>query len=357
MLPSPRISAAFLGVSIARPPGTLRLSWGLVFFLMPIDWAPFVDLVRNHQRFLITTHVRPDPDGLGSQLALADVLGGMGRKVQMVIASSWPPRYTFLDPDRQIQRYAAPGVAHQGTEVIVVLDTGTWNQLGDFGDYIKGSSAKKVVIDHHITQDDLGGIQLVDTTSEATGRLVYEAVQALGQPLSRRAASCLLSAVGTDTGWFRHKNTSPATFALAEKLTTAGADPNYLYDQIYEQNTVARINLLGLVLQRLQVIENGQIAYSEVFKDDYGKTGAIPQDTEDAVGYTRSISGVEVGMIFLEQPAGGIKVSFRSRGKVDVAAIAKTFDGGGHRLASGATLHVSMAEAQTRVLDAVRRAL
>src|ERR1019366_3499396 len=158
-------------------------------------------------------------------------------------------------------------------------------------------------------------------------------------------------------GWFRHKNTTPATFALAEKLAQAGADPNYLYDEIYEQNTVARINLLGLVLQRLQVIENGTIAYSEVFKEDYVKTGAIPQDTEDAVGYTRSISGVEVGMIFLEQPAGGIKVSFRSRGKVDVAAIAKSFDGGGHRLASGATLHTSMEEAQKRVLEAVRWAL
>src|SRR5205085_2290570 len=99
---------------------------------MPIDWSPFVDLVRNHQRFLLTTHVRPDPDGLGSQLALADVLEGMGRQVQMVIASNWPPRYTFLDPDRRIQRFAAEPV-YQNTEVIVVLDTGTWNQLGDFG--------------------------------------------------------------------------------------------------------------------------------------------------------------------------------------------------------------------------------
>src|ERR1043166_3220144 len=122
---------------------------------MPIDWSPFVDLVRNHQRFLLTTHVRPDPDGLGSQLALADVLEGMGRQVQMVISSAWPPRYTFLDPERRIQRFA-PGPAHQNTDVIVVLDTGTWNQLGDFGDWMKTSPAKKAVIDHHMSQDDLG---------------------------------------------------------------------------------------------------------------------------------------------------------------------------------------------------------
>lgn len=323
---------------------------------MPIDWSPFVDLVRKHQRFLITTHVRPDPDGLGSQLALADVLESMGRQVQMVIASSWPPRYTFLDPERRISRFTPPGDAHKDVEVIVVLDTGTWNQLGDFGDWMKTSTARKVCIDHHVTQDDLGGILLKDTSSEATGRLVYEAAQALGQQLSRKAASCLFAAVATDTGWFRHKNTTPATFALAEKLVQAGADPTYLYDAIYEQNTTARLNLLGLVLGRLRVVENGRIAFAEVFKDDYAKTGAIPQDTEDAVGYTRSVLGVEVGLLFLEQPAGGIKVSFRSR-RVDVARIAQLFDGGGHALASGATLHTSMEEAQKRVLDAVRQAL
>ncbi|MBM3995190.1 MAG: bifunctional oligoribonuclease/PAP phosphatase NrnA [Planctomycetes bacterium] len=324
---------------------------------MPIDWSPFVEIVRTHQRFLITTHVRPDPDGLGSQLAMADVLEGMGKSVQMVIASNWPPRYTFLDPDRRIARFAPPGEAHKEVQVIMVLDTGTWNQLGDFGDWMKSSRAKKVVIDHHVSQDDLGGVLLQDISSEATGRLVYEAAQALGATISPRAASCLFAAVATDTGWFRHKNTTPATFALAEKLQQAGADPNALYDAIYEQNTVARINLLGLVLQRMRVIDDGKIAYSEVFKDDYAKTGAIPQDTEDAVGYTRSVVGVEVGLLFLEQPVGGIKVSFRSRGKVDVAAIAESFGGGGHKLASGATLHTSMAEAQTRVLDALRQAL
>ncbi|MBI2808059.1 MAG: bifunctional oligoribonuclease/PAP phosphatase NrnA [Planctomycetes bacterium] len=323
---------------------------------MPIDWSPFVDLVRKHQRFLITTHVRPDPDGLGSQLALADVLEGMGRKVQTVIASAWPPRYTFLDPERRIERFAPPGDAHKDVEVIVVLDTGTWNQLGDFGDWMKTSAAKKVVIDHHVTQDGLGGLLLADTSAEATGRLVYDAARALGQQLSRKAASCLFAAVATDTGWFRHKNTTPATFALAEKLTQAGADPTYLYDAIYEQNTAPRVNLLGLVLQRMQVVENGKVAYSEVCKDDYARTGAIPQDTEDAVGYTRSIAGVEVGLLFLEQPAGGIKVSFRSKG-VDVAAIAAQFGGGGHKLASGATLQTTLAEAKQRVLDAVRTGL
>jgi phosphoesterase RecJ-like protein len=167
---------------------------------------------------------------------------------------------------------------------------------------------------------------------------------------------CLFAALATDTGWFRHKNTSAATLELAAKLTQAGADPNYLHDQIYDQNTAARLNLLGLVLERLRVVHQGKIAFSEVHKDDYAKTGAIPQDTEDAVAYTRSVNGVEVGILFLEQPAGGIKVSFRSR-HVDIGKVAESFGGGGHKLAAGATLQAPMADAQARVLDAVRKAL
>jgi phosphoesterase RecJ-like protein len=324
---------------------------------MPIDWSPFVDLVKKHQHFLLTTHVRPDPDGLGSQLALADVLEQMGKRVQMVISSTFPPRYAFLDPGRRIARFAAPGDAYRDAQVIVVLDTGTWNQLGDFGAFMKASAAKKAVIDHHLSQDDLGAVRLLDTTSEATGRLVYEAALALGQSLSPWAASCLFAALATDTGWFRHKNTKASTFALAQALTVAGADPNQIYDDIYDQNPVVRLNLLGLILERMRVVENGKVAYSEVRNEDYIRTGAIPSDTEDAVSYTRSITGVEVGLLFLEQPAGGIKVSFRSRSSVDVARIAEQFGGGGHRLASGATLLTTLADAQTRVLDAVRKAL
>src|SRR5215475_11569454 len=128
---------------------------------MPIDWTPFAELVRRHRRFLLTTHVRPDPDGLGSQLALAEGLRHLGKEVRLVIASAWPPRYDFLDPQRRIERFTPPGDAWRDAEVVVILDTGTWNQLGDFGPFLRSLSAAKVVIDHHRTQDDLGALRLV----------------------------------------------------------------------------------------------------------------------------------------------------------------------------------------------------
>jgi phosphoesterase RecJ-like protein len=324
---------------------------------MSIDWSPFVELVHRHQRFLLTTHVRPDPDGLGSQLALAEVLGGMGKDVQLVIASTWPPRYRFLDPDRRIHEFAAPGDEYRNAQAIVVLDTGTWNQIKDFGPFLKASAAAKVVIDHHLSQDDLGALALVDTTAEATGRLVWEAARALGQPITPRTANLLFAALATDTGWFRHRNTTAATFALAAELVRAGADQTRLFEQIYELSSLPRQHLHGLVLSRLQVVEDGRVAYTEVRKDDYAATGAIPSDTEDMINCTREIAGIEVGLFFMEQPAGGVKISFRSRTKVDVAKIAGQFGGGGHRLAAGATLLTSLPEAERRVLDAVRQAL
>jgi phosphoesterase RecJ-like protein len=324
---------------------------------MPIDWAPFVELVRRHRSFLLTTHVRPDGDGLGSGLALADVLQRQGKEVRLVIASSLPPRYDFLAPPGRIEFFSAPGAAWRSLEGIVVLDTGTWNQLGDFGPFLKESRAPRVVIDHHLTQDDLGAIRFVDTTAEATGRLVHEAILALGGPLTETAANFLFVALAMDTGWFRHANTTPATFALAEKLVEAGARPTRLYEQLFEQNTLPRLKLIGLVLDRLQVTENGRVAWSEIRLADYRTTGAVPQDTEDLVNYTRSIGGVEVGLFFMEQPRGGIKVSFRSRTHVDVARLAERFGGGGHRLASGAALEGPLEVARARVLEAVRTAL
>jgi len=323
---------------------------------MPVDWSPFVEMVRAHRRFLLTTHVRPDGDGIGSMLALAEALEQHGKECDLVIASVFPPRYAFLDPSQRIARFVPPGDRWRSAEAVLVLDTGTWNQLDTFGPFLRELAVPKAVIDHHQTQDDLGAVRLIDVTAEATGRLTREAIAALGYPLTPSVASHLFVAVAMDTGWFRHANTTPATYALASELVQAGARPESLYDELFERNSLPRLKLMGLVLDRLQVTGGGKLAYSEVRHGDYQSTNATPQDTEDLVNFTRSVAGVEVGLLFMEQPRGGVKVSFRSR-SIDVARLAERFGGGGHRLASGATLHASLDEARARVLDAVRAAL
>lgn len=326
---------------------------------MPLDWSPFVELIRRHQHFLLTTHVRPDGDGLGSMLALADALESLGKQARLVVASTLPPRYAFLAPPGRIERFSPDmgsrilANAATAAEAILVLDTGTWNQLGDFGPFLRESSVPKLVIDHHLTQDDLGAVRLVDTSAEATGRLTFEAITALGLKPSPSAAGQLFVALAMDTGWFRHNNTTPATFTLAAELVRCGARPTEIYEQLFEQSSLARLRLTGLVLERMTVVEDGKVAYTELRRGDYEATGAVPQDSEDLINYTRSVAGVEVGLLFMEQPRGGIKVSFRSRSRIDVGKVAERFGGGGHRLASGATLDTTLEEARARVLRAV----
>ena len=324
---------------------------------MPLDWKPFLDFVHQHSRFLLMTHVRPDADALGSELALAEALESVGKQVRVVIASSLPPRYDFMDPQKRVEQFESPGERFRDVDAIIILDTGTWNQLGEFAPFMKSLQVGKMVIDHHRTQDDLGAVQLVDITAEATGRLVYEAFQTLKVPLTKTSASNIFAALATDTGWFRHPSTSPRTLQLAEELVRAGANPTELYDAIYEQSSLGRLKLIGRCLDRMQVAMNGKVAYIEVFQKDFPETGATPADTEDLINFPRTVEGVEVGLLFIEQLGGATKVSFRSRSKIDVDKIAEHFGGGGHRLASGATIPETLAIAREKVLEVIRAAM
>jgi bifunctional oligoribonuclease and PAP phosphatase NrnA len=326
---------------------------------MPVDWLPLVEFIRKNDDILLMTHIRPDADGLGSQLALHDALTTMGKHCRVVIASTLPPRYRFLDPQYAIIEEFTPLNAEKFRKAgaVIVMDTGTWNQLGDFGPFLKSLTVPKAVVDHHRTQDDLGGLQFVDITAEATGRMAHEIIRALGVPLSAKAAHNLFMALALDTGWFRHPNTTAASFDLAHELVKAGANPPPLYEQLFECAPMARLRLVGKALERLTTCSGGQVCYTEVYLKDYIETGAVPGDTEDLINYPRSVDGVEVAMMFIEQPEGGTKISFRARSRVDVSKLAEQFGGGGHKLASGARDDRDLPTVRAAVLSAVEKAL
>ncbi|MCI0705483.1 MAG: bifunctional oligoribonuclease/PAP phosphatase NrnA [Planctomycetia bacterium] len=317
---------------------------------MPLDWSPLVDFLRRSERPLLMTHIRPDADGLGSQLALHDALTALGKKPRVAIASKLLPRYEFLDPKRTFIEDFRPS-AFTDRDSVLILDTGTWNQLGDFGDWLKKSSLPRAVVDHHRTQDDIGGLQLVDTSAESTGRLAHEIIRALGVPLTERMAHHLFMAVATDTGWFRHPNATHATFDLCGELVEAGANPTVLYEQLYESATLPRLKLTAIALQRLELRAGGKVAYTEIALSDYSATGSVPGDTEDLINFPRAVEGVEIALVFIEQPDGGTKVSFRSR-SADVSKLAEQFGGGGHKLASGARIQGKLADVREKVLAA-----
>jgi phosphoesterase RecJ-like protein len=322
-------------------------------------WSDFVAFVKGGQRFLVATHVRPDGDALGSQLALVEGLKSLGKSAQAVVASPIPPRYEFLNPNAsRVQKFVWPSTEYENYDSAIIIDTGTWAQIGDFGEFLKARpKVRRFVIDHHLTQDDLGGERLVDTSAEAAGRLAREALEAIEVPLNRDMAMNLFMALATDTGWFRHSSTSEKTFQLAQELAAQGANANYLYDSLFEQSSLGRLRLLGRALERLKQDETGQISYTEVYLSDYPNTGGLPPDTEDLINYPRSITGTKIALVFIEQKEGCTKVSFRGRDGTDVGSLAEQFGGGGHRLAAGATVVGSLPEVREQVLAAARKSL
>ena len=326
---------------------------------MSINWPRLVEIIRGHQRFLLTSHIRPDCDALGSELGMAGVLEALGKDALIVNGQPTPRNLQFIDPARRLK---AIGVDVQprdleSYEVLIVLDTSAWAQLGPMGDVLRSTQAKKIIIDHHVSGDDLGAEPFKDTTAEATGRLVVQAAEQLGVKLTRDMAVPLFAAIATDTGWFRFASTKLETLRVAAALMDAGVKPFELYNSLYEQDTLPRINLIGRTLVRTQTELGGRLIYTSIRQEDFRATGAVASDTEDIINMTLTVGGTQAAVIFVELASGGVKVSFRSRGQLDCSRLAEQFGGGGHKAAAGATLNEPFDAAQAKVLDAVRAAM
>ncbi len=323
------------------------------------NWSRFVELVRSHERFLITSHVRPDGDALGSELTMAAILEQLGKQVRVVNASPTPPRLKFLDPKRQIKQLGADVSLQQlgPYDVLMVLDTCAWSQLGAMGDVIRTTEAVKVVLDHHVDADDLGAEMFADRRAEATGRLVIEAGDQLEVTLTPHIARPAFAALATDTGWFRFSSTTGETFRLAARLIDAGAQPDQLYRQLYEGDSLARLRLIGRTVARTRTELHGRLIHTHIERADFEAVGAHPSDSEDVINMALAVAGAEVALLLVEQPTGRVKVSFRSRSELDCSQVARQFGGGGHKKAAGAFLNEPLPRAREKVLDAVRAAM
>jgi phosphoesterase RecJ-like protein len=270
-----------------------------------------------------------------------------------------PPNLAFIDPQQKITTLGQDVQAAelQEAEVLMVLDTSAWAQLGPMAEVVRAARAQKLVLDHHVGEDDLDAVLFKDTKAEATGRLVAEAAEHLGVKLTPEMATPLFAALATDTGWFRFNSTTSNTYRTAAILMEAGASPPAIYRDLYEQDTLGRVKLRGRILERVATEMDGRLAHTYVLKNDFVETGSLPSDTEDVINMTLAIAGVQAAVIVVEQMQGGFKMSFRSRGAMDCNELARQFGGGGHKAAAGAFLEGPFEEVRLRVLDAVRAAM
>lgn len=320
-----------------------------------MDWQPLWEIIESNQRFVLSSHVRPDADALGSELAMAEMLESKGKQVRIINPSAPPNTLEFLDPNGKVHKLgdtASPDDVSD-TDVHIVLDTSAWSQLQGVGDILKKSQAIKVVVDHHVSSDNLGATEFKDTQCEATGTMVYRFLKSGDVEITESMARNLFCAITTDTGWFRFSSTTSETMRIGAELIDLGVKPAEMYRLLYEQRSFARIQLAGRILSKVQLDSDGKLAYTSVKWSDFVATSATPVDTESLVNECLTIAGTEAAFIAVEMQNKMIKISFRSRGALNVAAIAEQFGGGGHKQASGATMKGPLDSALRKLLAAM----
>lgn len=300
--------------------------------------------IAANSTFLITTHENPDGDAVGSSLALANYLVRIGKDVTLYYKDPVPDLYGFL-PMAETVLHAIPTRSY---DVCFVLDIGEFKRAGkEMAEF--GGVGKFINIDHHLQCDHFGALNLIDPEASATGALIYRIIKGAGGEIDYATALCIYTAVITDTGSFRYSNANTEAFSIAGEMVGLGVNAWYVAERLYERQPRERLALLALALSTLEVSPRGDWAAVAVTLDMYEKSGASSELTDGFVNYPRSIRGVEVSVFFRELKPGLFKVGFRSKGKVNVSAIAREFSGGGHHNAAGCTISGTLKEVQQSV--------
>ena len=326
---------------------------------MSIDWKPFRKILDDHQSFVITSHCRADCDAVGSELALAQVLESFGKRVQIANGDEIPAHISFLDSSgrvAELYKDASPDELKQ-FDCLIVVDTSAWGQLGPMADVVRDFPGHRVVIDHHVSGDHMDAEEFKDPTSEATGRLILELIEELEAELTPEIALPLFTAIATDTGWFRFSSVTEKTFRALAKLVAVGVSPPQVFSALFEQHSLARIQLRGRIFQRIKPECGGKLMWTELKQTDFRDLGAQTTDTEDAINTLLTIAGTEAAAMFVELEDNKTKVSLRSRTDFNVQEIAEQFGGGGHKAAAGITVAGPLEETRDQVLEQLRQAL
>ena len=308
---------------------------------------------RACRSFLISTHQNPEGDAIGSILALGLTLKSLGKEVQILTQDPVPEVLTFLPGAQEIVHHAP---LDGRFDMAFALDCGDRARLGEEFNKVRGIG-KIVNIDHHVSNDFFGDLNLVDPRASSAAEIIFDLVRTLGAPLTREVAENIYTGLLTDTGSFHYSNTSPQTFAAARACVLAGVDPAEVSQKVYDTQPLPRLRLLPRVLDTLELLEEGRVTSVLVTQQMLKDAGATVAMTEDFINFPRSVQGVEVALLFREVTPRKYRVSMRSRGAVDVARIAAQFQGGGHPAASGCTVDGSLSEVQAKILEAVRKVL
>lgn len=322
-------------------------------------YQSIIDVFSKCKRVLLTTHVHPDGDAIGSAAAMVLGLRQKGIESEVLLHSALPARNAFVFQENGIIHHIAEAggldrLALDGYDALLVVDTGTWSQLPGMKKKLEGWNKPKLIVDHHVTQEDWADVKLVETQAGAAGEVVGELLRQWGVKIDKPIATALFLAIASDTGWFQFSNTRPYTLRLAADLMDCGVDTDRMYRAIYQNERAERIKLATRAQESLELLAGGRLAMMTIRARDFLETGADAADTENLINIPLQIGTVEVSILVIEptKPAP-IRVSFRSKGGVDVARFAQRLGGGGHTRAAGAKVQATFQEARERVVKAM----
>ena len=308
---------------------------------MTDTYREIVDALLTAKRVIVTTHVRPDGDALGTVAATVLAMRKVGVEAEVLLLSRLPRKYAFVFESNQII-YHEYGTDWPGSlslsrfDTLLVMDTGTWSQLPYLKEKLEGWTGRKLVVDHHLTQEDWADTKLVVTEAAAAGEIAAELIDTWGIDFDQPMAVALFLAIASDTGWFQFSNTRPYTLRLAARLIEHGVNTDEMYQHLYQNERAERVTLQTLGMQSLTLLADGRLAVMRISRDDFEKTGAGVADTENLINIPLQIRTVQVSLLFVEPlESGPVRTSLRSKGQVDVAAFAEQFGGGGHARAAG----------------------
>ncbi|MGA7160580.1 MAG: bifunctional oligoribonuclease/PAP phosphatase NrnA [Bacteroidota bacterium] len=291
--------------------------------------------------FVLTTHINPDGDGLGSEAALALYLTGKGKRVTIVNQSETPAYYSFMKllfPVATFARDQHDDIIKEA-EAIIAVDTNSPSRFSALKESVLHSGAVKVCIDHHPDPEAFADLYVIDEPATSTGEIIFKLLKYLdANAITTPIAEALYAAIMTDTGSFRFPKTNPETHRIAAELLEHGADPTKIYQQIFEEGPANKLKLLGRALESLSILHHGTVATITLRRKDFSETLTTEEDTDNMVNYAMSIGGVKIGLMFVELEQG-VKVSFRSKGTIAINKLAKEFGGNGHANAAGARIY------------------
>ncbi len=321
----------------------------------------FKALMQSPKNVVIVTHFKPDADALGSSLGLAGFLKKNGHRVTVITPSDYPTFLSWMPGNAEVVALShessepekkAKGVIGSA-EVIFCLDFSSLQRIESLEESVRNATGTKVLIDHHLAPEKFATFEQWDSRAASTAGLVFQLIEQLGQKeqIDSDIANCLYAGIMTDTGGFRHSNTTQTEFLIASELTGRGANPSQVAKEIYDTNSLERLKLTGFVLsQKLNVLQEFNTAYITLTSSELKQFGSQTGDTEGLVNYGLSIKGIRLSVLMYDRK-GEIKLSFRSLGDFSVNELARQYyEGGGHKNASGGTSKVSLDETLQKFL-------